>query len=326
MARSLTLDIVVALTIVFASVRGWSHRSLRELVTIVGFAVGLLVTAILAGPFGSLVHRFGPERHVATAGAAAVLLAAFSGAGALLGVRWSKSLPPAGPQKLDAIGGVALGLIRSLLVTALVLFVLGSGFDPHTQGAEMVHDSVSGKVLASHTSPFFSLYDTVVDSSSTLSELRSWARSRTEPDVGYQSTELHATNARLVVAAEAEREMFDLINEERENRGLPRLDWCELCAGVARAHSKDMYRNGYFAHVDLNGKDPFERMRDAEISYSSAGENLAIAPTLREAHEGLMRSPDHRKNILRPGFDEVGIGIYDGPYGLMCTQIFRALP
>jgi uncharacterized protein YkwD len=326
LSQSLTLDIVVGLTILFACVRGWSHRSIREIVTIVGFGIGVMAASVIAGPIGSLLHGFGADRHLATAIAALALIAICGGIGALLGVRWSKSMPPAGPRALDAAGGVALGLMRSLLVTSLVLYVLGSAFAPDTEGAKMVHDSVTGDFLASHNSPFFTLYDSVVDASTGLSELRTWARSRSEPDAGYRSTELQATDAHLVIAADAERQMFDLVNEERRSRDLHPLRWCELCAQVARAHSKDMYRHGYFAHVDLEGEDPFERMRKAEISYSSAGENLAIAPTIVEAHEGLMRSADHRKNILRPTFEEVGIGIYDGPYGLMCTQVFRSLP
>ncbi len=39
-----------------------------------------------------------------------------------------------------------------------------------------------------------------------------------------------------------------------------------------------------------------------------------------------LASPDHRADMLRPGFDEVGIGILDGPYGLMCTEVFRTAP
>ncbi|MDQ3940516.1 MAG: CAP domain-containing protein, partial [Actinomycetota bacterium] len=109
----------------------------------------------------------------------------------------------------------------------------------------------------------------------------------------------------------------------RMKRDLPPLKWCARCAEVARAHSKDMYRNGYFSHVDLDGNNPFERMRDQKIRYESAGENLVIAPSIDEAHRGLMRSADHRANILRQTFDEVGIGIYKGPYGFMCTQVFR---
>lgn len=50
----------------------------------------------------------------------------------------------------------------------------------------------------------------------------------------------------------------------------------------------------------------------------------ALAPTLSQAHTGLMNSPGHRANILNNGFGRVGIGILDaGIYGLMITQNFR---
>ena len=93
---------------------------------------------------------------------------------------------------------------------------------------------------------------------------------------------------------------------------------------VALAHSADMFQRGYFAHYTPEGKDPFDRMRDAHIRFYLAGENLALAQTLSIAHQGLMNSPGHRENILRPGFGRLGIGILDGGfYGLMISQEFR---
>jgi uncharacterized protein YkwD len=60
------------------------------------------------------------------------------------------------------------------------------------------------------------------------------------------------------------------------------------------------------------------------VRFLTAGENLAFAPTVASAHEGLMQSPGHRANILRPQFARVGIGIEDGGvHGLMVTEDFR---
>jgi uncharacterized protein YkwD len=56
----------------------------------------------------------------------------------------------------------------------------------------------------------------------------------------------------------------------------------------------------------------------------NAGENLALAPTLTIAHEGLMNSPGHRANILQKKFGRVGIGVMEGGFHrLMITQNFR---
>jgi uncharacterized protein YkwD len=65
-------------------------------------------------------------------------------------------------------------------------------------------------------------------------------------------------------------------------------------------------------------------MHAAKISFTTAGENLALAPTIPVAHAGLMNSPGHRANILRREFGRVGIGVMDGGMrGLMVSQEFR---
>jgi uncharacterized protein YkwD len=121
-----------------------------------------------------------------------------------------------------------------------------------------------------------------------------------------------------------EAEMMQMINAERQKRGLKILVADTEMLQVARAHSQDMFAKGYFAHDDLNGKDPFDRMRAANIHFETAGENLALAQTVEIAHVNLMNSPGHRANILNPSFGRVGIGILDGGfYGLMISQEFR---
>jgi uncharacterized protein YkwD len=121
-----------------------------------------------------------------------------------------------------------------------------------------------------------------------------------------------------------EAEMLRLVNRERQKHGLHPLQADPEMLRVARAHSQDMFAKGYFAHDNLEGKDPFDRMRDANVRFSAAGENLALAQTVEIAHANLMNSPGHRANILSPNFNRVGIGILDGGfYGLMISQEFR---
>jgi uncharacterized protein YkwD len=121
-----------------------------------------------------------------------------------------------------------------------------------------------------------------------------------------------------------EAEMLELVNQERVSRNLPPLSPDPEMTEVARKHSADMFRRGYFSHYTPEGKDPFERMREDSVQFRTAGENLALAPTLRIAHNGLMNSPGHRENILRPQYGRLGIGILDGGrHGLMISQEFR---
>jgi uncharacterized protein YkwD len=123
---------------------------------------------------------------------------------------------------------------------------------------------------------------------------------------------------------ELEARMLEMVNEERRAAGLGPLAPDPELTEVARRHSEDMFMRGYFAHVTPEGRDPFDRIREAGHTFRTAGENLALAPTLRIAHTGLMNSPGHRANILRPEFGRLGIGIMDGgARGLMVTQNFR---
>jgi len=121
-----------------------------------------------------------------------------------------------------------------------------------------------------------------------------------------------------------EARLLELVNEERVSRGLQPLAADTALRRVARMHSADMFERGYFSHFTPEGADPFDRIRSGRIRFVTAGENLALAPTVRIAHDGLMNSPGHRANILRPQFGRVGIGIMDGGvHGLMVTQNFR---
>jgi len=121
-----------------------------------------------------------------------------------------------------------------------------------------------------------------------------------------------------------EQRMLELVNQERVAAGLRPLAPDPELTEVARQHSTDMFARGYFAHDTPEGLSPFDRMRAANVRFLTAGENLALAPTLSLAHTGLMNSPGHRENILRPQFGRVGIGIMDGGLrGLMISQEFR---
>jgi uncharacterized protein YkwD len=85
-----------------------------------------------------------------------------------------------------------------------------------------------------------------------------------------------------------------------------------------------MFVRGYFGHITPDGISPFDRLLAAHIDFLVAGENIALAPTLTIAHEGLMNSPGHRANILDTQYGRIGIGIVDGgKYGIMITQMFK---
>jgi len=121
----------------------------------------------------------------------------------------------------------------------------------------------------------------------------------------------------------AEKKMLEMLNKERVSRGLGALSMDDTLRAVARLHSQDMLARGYFSHYSPDGTSPFDRMASFHITFTFAGENLALAPNVELAMQGLMNSPGHKANILSPDFRKVGIGVLDGGiYGEMFSQEF----
>lgn len=119
------------------------------------------------------------------------------------------------------------------------------------------------------------------------------------------------------------QEMLRLVNAARVENGEKELVFDEKLTAVGEAHCRDMFARGYFSHYTPDGESPFERMDAAKINYLIAGENLALAPTVAKAFEGLMASPGHKANILSTDFGKVGIGVIDGGvHGMMFAQEF----
>ncbi len=121
----------------------------------------------------------------------------------------------------------------------------------------------------------------------------------------------------------SEKQMFDLVNKERQTRGIKTLVFDGKLQKIARGHSEDMLKRGYFSHYSPEGLSVADRAANSRIDYLVIGENLAYAPTLESAHKGLMNSQGHRENILSTDYGSLGIGVIDGGvYGKMFTQVF----
>ncbi|NLG86200.1 MAG: sporulation protein [Firmicutes bacterium] len=141
-----------------------------------------------------------------------------------------------------------------------------------------------------------------------------------EPNAKPEQTSVKPTPEQL--AAEEAR-LLELTNQARKEAGLQPLQLDMRLVETARAKSADMVANDYFGHISPDLGSPFDQMHQAGITYQTAGENLAGAPTADAAHTGLMNSPGHRANILNPNFTHIGIGMAKGSsYGLIFTQQF----
>ncbi len=106
-----------------------------------------------------------------------------------------------------------------------------------------------------------------------------------------------------------EQKVVDLTNQERAKNGLPALKVDVTLSKMAHEKSRDMSANGYFSHTSPTYGSPFDMMKKYGISYRYAGENIAMGQrTPEEVVKAWMNSEGHRKNILSPNYNYIGVG------------------
>lgn len=126
-----------------------------------------------------------------------------------------------------------------------------------------------------------------------------------------------------VVLSDEEREILDLINEERIEYGLDKLEACEELQKVAKLKAEDLVNNEYFSHTSPTYGTPFEMLKNQGIIYTVAGENLAGNESGIRAVNAWMNSPAHKDNILDSDYKYTGISVVDSEvYGKVFVQLF----
>lgn len=129
-----------------------------------------------------------------------------------------------------------------------------------------------------------------------------------------------------------EQRIFELTNYERRDRGLSVLRSESTLAEVAREHSSDMLTRGYFAHESPEGEDAHDRIATrhrrlvglvGENIWSGSGYVVRDPRALaREIVDDWMNSSGHRRNILRPDYTHLGVGVATAGSEIRATQNF----
>lgn len=120
-----------------------------------------------------------------------------------------------------------------------------------------------------------------------------------------------------------EKEVFNLINQQRTNNGLSALKVDSEVQRVARIKAEDMVTNNYFSHTSPTYGSPFDMLKSFKISYRTAGENIAANSSNSGAVNAWMNSSGHKANILNSSFNYTGIGVVNSSkYGKIFVQMF----
>jgi uncharacterized protein YkwD len=105
--------------------------------------------------------------------------------------------------------------------------------------------------------------------------------------------------------------VFELINQERIDEGLRPLIYSSQISAFAWKYANRMKDEDFYGHEDPQGRGLAERLKDADISYSVAGEIIAENSSADGAVQAWMNSPGHKEQILTSDYTTMGIGIVE---------------
>ncbi|VWX60557.1 conserved membrane hypothetical protein [Burkholderiales bacterium 8X] len=314
------VDLLLAALVLLGIWAGWRRGFVADVAELAVLIACALLALIGYAPLAAWLSQVGwlVDPWAAPVAFLAILLVSHAMLGALARLLL-RALPPrvhlhAANRALGMVPGAANGLINAVLAAMVLLSLpFADAFTASAQKSRLAERlAAPADWVEAKLGPIFN-----------PAVGRTMTRLTVEPD-SKERVALPFTVKDPKPRPDLEAAMLVLVNQERSREGLKPLRADAETLEVSRDHSRDMFARSYFSHVTPDGLDPFDRIRRADLRFLLAGENLALARTLEMAHQGLMNSPGHRANILRPGFGRVGIGIVDGGrYGLMVTQTFR---
>lgn len=104
------------------------------------------------------------------------------------------------------------------------------------------------------------------------------------------------------------------LNELRAAHGLAALGTKGELFDMARAWSGRMAGAGGISHnPDMAAQAP--------ANWARLGENVGIGPSVGVLHDAFVASPLHFKNMIDPDFDWVGVGVVNGPPGIIYVTV-----
>ncbi|HEY8784678.1 MAG TPA: CAP domain-containing protein [Mucilaginibacter sp.] len=97
----------------------------------------------------------------------------------------------------------------------------------------------------------------------------------------------------------------------------PPLTWNNTLETAAIGHAEDMADRHYFSHTSKDGRTMEDRAALAGYTFKgyksfTVGENIAEGQlSIAEVMHGWLKSPGHCRNLMNPGFREVGVAEYN---------------
>ncbi|HNZ73733.1 MAG TPA: CAP domain-containing protein [bacterium] len=111
------------------------------------------------------------------------------------------------------------------------------------------------------------------------------------------------------------KRLIELTNDYRQRSGLNELKPNARLTQAAYNKASDLLTGQYFDHTSPDGRKFSQWIKDVDYQYFYVGENLAIDFVGEdELFQAWLNSPQHRENIIKPQYQEIGIAALRGKY------------
>ena len=126
-----------------------------------------------------------------------------------------------------------------------------------------------------------------------------------------------------------EQALLQLANQSRAQHNLPPLTWDSSLANAARVHLQWVVRNpGEFLHQYPGEPDLVTRGANSRAHFGTIAENIGGHGTdAASLHQIWMTTPTHRRNLLDPNLNAIGIAVIENQGLLFAVEDFaRTVP
>jgi uncharacterized protein YkwD len=117
------------------------------------------------------------------------------------------------------------------------------------------------------------------------------------------------------------------INDYRVTSGLNAIAYEPTLTYIAKFRSQDLMDRNYWSHYTPEGTTVFNLFKANGVKYKIGGENLGQAtPADIGSPEAFMNawknSPSHNANMLRNGYNYIGVGMVENGDRIVVTTVF----
>lgn len=315
--------VVLAIAAAFAF-RGWRRGFIREVVEIAVFFAGTVIIFRMSGTVGVVLSgmaNISPEVARIVAGVIILIVLMVGSFFVSRIIAASLKIVP-GATTLNRLGGAMVGIGYTFLFVVVATILLSAAPLPSSVRGPFdssVEKSVIGAQIVSPTGivqPWFAVvsgeevFGAVISVHDAVGDrLMAGTLPIPIPGVG---------DAAIVPSQAAAQDVFDGLNAERIAAGVDPVAWSPDLAIVAVARATGVYRSGFLRLDDnLNASLAAEG-----IPGTITGEMLVIAATPDGLTEAFASVDVYQKMAVDSAFRKAGVGVVEGPYGLISVVVF----